>query len=152
MPAASPPPPPLAALLRAHPWGVAFAVAAVVLAAFRLAALDVVPPGLHYDEASVGYNAWAIAHHGVDEHGSVMPLYFEAFDEYKNPVYIYLLAPFTWFLPLSPATIRLPAALCGLATVAALTLFAWRTTRSRPAALLTLGLARFTPWPGCQCR
>ena len=125
---------------------VVFAGAAVAIAAYRLAALGQVPPGLDSDEASIGYNAWAIAHHGVDEHGAVMPLYFQAYDEFKNPVYIYLLAPFTWILPLTPSTIRLPAALCGLAAIAALTLFAWRTTRSRPATLLTLLTAAFTPW------
>ena len=58
----------------------------------NLLALGATPPGLHVDEASVGYNAWTIAHHGVDEHGVHWPLFFEAFGEYKNPLYIYLLA------------------------------------------------------------
>ena len=129
-----------------HRWTLAFGIAAVAIAAFRLAALGQVPPGLDSDEASIGYNAWAIAHHGVDEHGAVMPLYFQAYDEFKNPIYIYLLAPFTWILPLTSTTIRLPAALCGLVATGALTLFAWRTTRNRAATLLTLVTAAFTPW------
>ncbi|HET9052313.1 MAG TPA: hypothetical protein VFO60_11475 [Candidatus Dormibacteraeota bacterium] len=140
------------AVLLQHPWPVVLAVTAALVAAYRLAALGSVPPGLHYDEASVGYNAWTIAHHGVDEHGNVMPLYFEAFGEFKNPVYIYLLAPFTWVLPLTPATIRLPAALCGLAIVASLTALAWQVTRSRAATLLTLVVAGFTPWLAIESR
>ena len=46
-------------------------------------------PGLYVDEASIGYNAWTIAHFGVDEHGIHFPLFFEAFGEYKNPIYVY---------------------------------------------------------------
>lgn len=49
-------------------------------------------PGFFIDESSIAYNAWWIARAGVDEHGVRMPVYFEAFGEYKNPVYIYLLA------------------------------------------------------------
>ena len=49
-------------------------------------------PGFFIDESSIAYNAWSIAQSGRDEHGARMPLYFAAFGEYKNPVYIYLLA------------------------------------------------------------
>src|ERR1043166_1964437 len=49
-------------------------------------------PGFFVDESSIAYNAWSIAQTGRGEHGITMPLYFPAFGEYKNPVYIYLLA------------------------------------------------------------
>jgi len=127
-------------------WTLAFGVAAVAIAALHLSALGTSPPGLYIDEASVGYNAWSVAHTGYDEHGHHLPLYFEAFGEYKNPVYIYALAPFTWVLPLTPYVVRLPAALFGLLTCAMLALFAWVVTESRPAALLTLVTAAITPW------
>ncbi|MBV8301108.1 MAG: hypothetical protein JOY68_04205, partial [Candidatus Dormibacteraeota bacterium] len=70
-------------------WGLAFAVTAAAIIVRNLATLDTAPPGMYIDEASIGYNAWAIAHYGVDEHGFTMPLYFQAFGEYKNPVYVY---------------------------------------------------------------
>src|ERR1700693_1989807 len=79
------------------------------------------PPGLYVDEASIGYNAWTIAHFGVDEHGIHIPLFFEAFGEYKNPIYIYAVAALVRFLPLTVALERLPAALFGLAAVGFLT-------------------------------
>jgi 4-amino-4-deoxy-L-arabinose transferase-like glycosyltransferase len=132
--------------LGAHRWAVAFGVLSLLLVALRLSGLDSSPPGLYNDEASIGYNAWAIAHYGVDEHGARFPLFFEAFGEYKNPVYIYALAPFTWVLPLSPALVRLPAALFGLVVCGAAAMLAWQLTRSRLVALLVLATAGVTPW------
>src|SRR4051812_31269208 len=50
------------------------------------------PPGFYIDESSISYNAHTIAQTGRDEHGQTLPLFFRAFGEYKNPIYIYLLA------------------------------------------------------------
>jgi hypothetical protein len=136
----------VAAWLRGNAWVVAFGAAAVLLAGLHLGALGTSPPGLYNDEASIGYNAWAIAHHGVDEHGVSFPLYFEAFGEYKGPISIYLLAPFTWVLPLTPYVERLPSALCGLLIAVFAGLTAYRLFGSRPVALLALLTAGLEPW------
>lgn len=125
---------------------VPFVVLAAAVVARNLSALSTSPPGLYLDEASIGYNAWTVAHFGVDEHGTAWPLYFQAFGEYKNPVYVYALVPIVRFLPLTATTVRLPAALFGLLAIAFVTLAAWRVTRSRWIALLTLALAALTPW------
>jgi 4-amino-4-deoxy-L-arabinose transferase-like glycosyltransferase len=138
--------------LRAHPWLTAFTVAFLALAALHLVALDSSPPGLYTDEASVGYNAWAVAHTGRDEHGHFLPFYFQAFGEYKNPVYIYALAPLTWVLPLTSYVVRLPAALFGLLACAMLALFAHRVTWSKATALLVLLTAGVTPWLAQESR
>ena len=116
------------------------------MVARNISALATSPPGFYLDEASIGYNAWAIAHHGVDEHGYGWPLYFAAFGEYKNPLYVYAVVPFVRFLPLTATTERLPAALFGLAAVLFLTLAAWRITRSRWSALAMCVIAALTPW------
>jgi hypothetical protein len=50
------------------------------------------PPGFFLDESSIAFNAHTVSQSGVDEYGESLPLYFRAFGEYKNPVYIYLLA------------------------------------------------------------
>lgn len=131
---------------RQHPWTVAFVAVSLLLVVLHLLALDSSPPGLYNDEASIGYNAWAIAHYGIDEHGARLPLFFQAFGEYKNPVYVYALAPFTWVLPLTPYVVRLPAALFGLLTCAAAAMLAWQITRSRLVTMLTLATAGATPW------
>ena len=104
------------------------------------------PPGLYIDEASIGYNAWSVAHFAADEHGVHLPLYFQAFGEFKNPVYIYALAGLLRLLPLTPAVERAPAAILGLVTVLFLTLAAWRLTRSRAVVLASLVLAGTAPW------
>lgn len=127
-------------------WAAAFALLAAAVVARNLTALATSPPGLYLDEASIGYNAWTIAHFGVDEHGNASPLYLQAFGEYKNPVYVYALVPLVRFLPLTAATVRVPAALFGLVAIAFVTLAAWRITRSRWIALLALALAALTPW------
>ena len=92
-------------------WAGAFAVVVVLVVARNLIDLSASPPGLYVDEASIGYNAWTIAHYGVDEHGIHLPLFFEAFGEYKNPIYVYAVAALVRFLPLTVAVERFPAAL-----------------------------------------
>jgi len=133
-------------LLR-RPWPIAIAGAASGLAALHLSALATAPPGLYNDEASVGYNAWAIAHGGVDEHGVSWPLFFQGFGDYSRyPVYIYVLAPLTRVFPLTASVVRLPAALCGLALCAAAALAAWHISRSRAVSVLTMLTAGLAPW------
>lgn len=74
----------------------------VFLHSWRLAN---VPRGLYVDETSIGLNAALIANTGVDEHGQSWPVFFKAFGEYKNPIYIYgvaflfrLFGPSAWLL------------------------------------------------------
>lgn len=49
-----------------------------------------IPSGLYLDETSIAINALSISESVVDEHGKFLPLYFEAFGEWKNPLYIYV--------------------------------------------------------------
>ena len=127
-------------------WAAGFALLAAALVARNVTALATVPPGLYTDEASIAYNAWTIAHWGVDEHGVHFPLYFEAFGEYKNPLYIYALVPLARFLPMSAAVERFPAAVFGAAAALFIALSAWRLTRSRPITAFVVVLAALTPW------
>jgi hypothetical protein len=127
-------------------WAGAIAVLALLVVVRNLVDLSGSPPGLYVDEASIGYNAWTIAHYGVDEHGIQFPLFFEAFGEYKNPVYVYAVAALVRFLPLTVAVERFPAALFGLTVVGFLTAAAWRMTGSRLITIGTLALTAFTPW------
>jgi hypothetical protein len=127
-------------------WIGAIAICAALVVVRNIVDLSGSPPGLYVDEASIGYNAWTIAHFGVDEHGIHFPLFFEAFGEYKNPIYVYSVAALVRFLPLTVAVERFPAALFGLAVVGFLTAGAWRLTASRAITLGTLLLTALTPW------
>lgn len=71
-------------------WLAVFFFAAILfLHAWHITSL---PRGLYIDEASIGYNAALIAENLHDEHGISTPVYFKAFGEYKNPLYIYTAA------------------------------------------------------------
>ena len=137
---------------RSRLWGAAIVGVAVLIVVRNLSGLASAPLGAYVDETSVGYNAWAISTHGVDEHGAHLPLYFTAFGEYKNPVYIYTLSALLRVLPLTVTTERLPAALFGLLTCLFLTLIAWRRSRSLPITVLALALCVLTPWLTVESR
>ena len=104
------------------------------------------PVGFFLDESSIAYNALTIAETGRDEHGAAWPLYFEAFGEYKNAPFIYLVAgAFKVFGPSLDAA-RAVSALLGVATAAVLALLAARMTgRVVPTAVVTVA-ALACPW------
>jgi hypothetical protein len=64
----------------------------IVISFFHIFKIDQIGKGLYVDESSIGLNAVTISRTLRDEYGVLMPLYFRAFGEYKNPVYIYLTA------------------------------------------------------------
>lgn len=104
------------------------------------------PPGFFIDESSVAYNAHTISESGRDEHGKPWPLYFEAFGDYKNPTYVYLLAAVFEVTGPSVAAARYLSAALGLLAALVLGLLGARLTESRAAGLLTFLLALLTPW------
>src|SRR3982750_4433431 len=73
-------------------WIVLLAAVATGATALWFAQLTSNPPGFYIDESSIAYNAHTVSQTGCDENGVSWPLYFRAFGDYKNPIYIYLLA------------------------------------------------------------
>src|ERR1700721_2106952 len=75
-----------AAMSRRPWWRNRFAYAVIASAALvgtlYLYRIGSDPPGLYADEASIGYNAWTIAHYGTDQYGNHFPLFFVAFGDY----------------------------------------------------------------------
>lgn len=91
----------------------------VILLGFlvRIISLSRYPAGLNADEAAIGYNAWSLINTGKDEHGASWPLVFRSFDDYKPPVYFYLVLPFVYFLDLTVLAVRLPSAILGTLSI-----------------------------------
>lgn len=118
----------------------------VLALAFYLASSFVTPPSFHIDEASVAYNATTIARAGVDEHGARAPLYFRAFGEYKNPLYIYLLAALYKITGPSLLAARLLSALLGFAAALLLGWLAARVTGRGVVGIAVAATALVTPW------
>lgn len=99
-------------------WAKIILFAVILLAiGLRFYKLNQIPPSLSWDEASFSYNAYTIANWGKDEWGKTLPLTFESFGEYKNPVDIYISAPFIKIFGLNEFATRTPAALFGVLNV-----------------------------------
>ena len=73
-------------------WRVAVSFLIILVSFFHLWRIADIPKGYYCDELSIGYNALLIADRGHDEHNKVFPVYFEAFGEFKNPLYVYTVA------------------------------------------------------------
>ena len=103
------------------------AVALLMLlgAAVRLWDLGAVPFGLNQDEASAGYEAWAILNYGIDRCGNAWPVLLESWGSGQNALYTYLAMPFISALGLNELSLRLPMAIFGVLTLAVF----WRMAR-----------------------
>jgi 4-amino-4-deoxy-L-arabinose transferase-like glycosyltransferase len=85
---------------------------------FRFWGLSTNPPSLYWDEVSQGFNSYSILKTGHDEHNEFLPITrFQAFGDYKAPVYIYLDVPFIALFGETPLGVRFPSALLGTLTV-----------------------------------
>lgn len=104
------------------------------------------PPGFYIDESSIAYNAHLISQTGRDETGTSWPLFFRAFGEYKNPIYIYLLAGVFSVTGPSILVARLLSALLGVIAAVIIGLLGERISKSKMAGLIIVVMALLTPW------
>ena len=104
------------------------------------------PPGYYIDESSISYNAYTISQTGADEFGTSWPLYFRSFGDYKNPVFIYLLAGIYRITGPGILAARLLSAVCGALAALALGLLATRISERRDVGILVVLMALLTPW------
>ena len=104
------------------------------------------PPGFCPDESSIGYNAQLIAASRHDEYGEAWPLFFRAFGEYKNPIYIYLLAAVFRLTGPSIAVARSFSAILG-AVAALLIAYLAAAVSKHKSVGMAVGLSTaLTPW------
>ena len=87
----------------------------VILGSYlRLANLESNPNGLYVDEASTGYNAWAILLTGKDEYGKEFPVFFRFLGSYTPPLYTYLTSGAIHFFGFNIWSVRLVSAISGI--------------------------------------
>jgi hypothetical protein len=109
--------------------------------------LSSIPKGLYVDEASIGYNAILIATTGHDEHNCFWPLYFKAFGEYKNPIYIYTLALIYKFFGISAFGLRFTSFLFFFLFLVGIYILVTNVFRNnRTISVYILIAAGFLPW------
>ena len=113
--------------------------------AVRTYALGHIPPGLNQDEASAGYEAWALLHHGIDRNGYHNPVHLVAWGSGQNALYSYLAMPFIAVFGLEVLPVRFVSWAVGI-----LTLFVFhacvRRISGAAVALLALFVLAVSPW------
>jgi dolichyl-phosphate-mannose-protein mannosyltransferase len=120
------------------------AILAVV--AFQLWITPSNPPGYHRDEAALSLNAYTLSTSLRDEDGARLPLLFRSFDDYKSPVYPYLLAGVFKLTGPSQSVARGLSAVLVLVAILLLGVLAHRLSGSWVVATIVVVLAGFTPW------
>ncbi len=112
----------------------------------RLYKISDIPQSVYWDEASIGYNAYSIAQTGKDEWGKFLPLSFEAFGEYKLPVYIYATAFSVKIFGLNEFALRIPAVLFSFGVVILTFFLAKKLTKDYLSGLLTAFFVVTSQW------
>ena len=111
----------------------------------RLINIDGLPDGLDCDEASSGYEAYAIGEYGIDRNGKEMPVFLVSWGSGQNALYTYLLILFIKIFGLNTFSVRLPMALIGC-----LSLFIFYKLilllKNKKAALIALIFFAICPW------
>jgi len=125
----------------------------IVFVAFilRFYELDQVPPGLHADGASQGFNAFSLLKTGKDMYGKSFPILFRASGSYQPPIYTYLTIIPTVIFGNSIFTVKVVSVISGVGLVL-LTyfliskLFPNSKKEAITLGLITAGIVAISPW------
>ncbi len=117
----------------------------------RLWQLGIIPDGLTWDEAAIGYNGWSVWTTRRDEWLQRLPASFKSFGDFKAPLAIYLNGPFTLVFGMHPWSIRLPFALAGSALLVVWYIFLrglhrLKLVRHEWAVVFGAAALSFSPW------
>src|SRR3989338_6107023 len=123
-----------------------FLLILVLFLVTRLYKISEIPSSVYWDEASIGYNAYAISQTGRDEWGEFLPIHFRAFGEFKLPVYIYSVVPSVMLFGLNEFSVRFPSVLYSLGVVLLSYLLAKRLFNSEAVGLLSSFFMAASPW------
>lgn len=119
----------------------------------RLFYLGQVPAGMHQDEAFSAWTAFSLLHDRIDSAGNFLPVYLAGWGDGQSALYSWLMIPFLalnrgqW----SPLVSRLPQALVGILTVAAVYFLVRKMFGVVPALWCEFLLA-VCPWHVMMCR
>jgi Dolichyl-phosphate-mannose-protein mannosyltransferase len=128
-----------------HRHSVLFCILAIGIAvrAFRFGEI---PPGLHLDEASTSYDAWALLHYGIDRNGFRFPMALVAWGGGNmSALPAYLAIPFLWLLGPTVTAVRLPSLMLNLLALGTFYVLCRRLCGER-VALIAVFLLVISPW------
>ena len=118
----------------------------ILAAVLRLWNLNNYPAGLNADEAAIGYNAFSLLQTGKDEYGTLFPLAFKSFGDYKPGLYFYTVIPFIAIFDLNEWVVRLPSAIFGILTVILIYFLGKEIFKNKCVGLLSGFLLAISPW------
>ncbi|KUP26414.1 glycosyltransferase family 39 protein [Paenibacillus sp. DMB5] len=126
-----------------NPWPLLLFVLGAIV---RIVYIGSVPPGLNQDEASIGYDAYAILHYGIDRNGIHLPVHLIAWGSGQNALYAYLSMPFILLFGLTPLSVRALSVIMGLAGMVFFYLIMRRIFPSRAAGIAAMFFIAINPW------
>lgn len=104
------------------------------------------PPGLYWDEAAFGYDAYSLLKTGKDQHGVAFPIFFESFGDWKLPGSFYALIPSIAVFGLNETAIRFPSFLFGILTIFCFYLLTRNLTKNNRLAVFCALILALSPW------
>lgn len=111
----------------------------------RLFLLGGIPPGLNQDEASIGYDAWALLRYGIDRNGFHNPVHLISWGSGQNALYAYLSMPFISLFGLNPFSVRILNALLGYLSLV-IFYFLVKKIWDEDTSIIALFLLTISPW------
>ncbi|BCD97067.1 NPCBM/NEW2 domain-containing protein [Marinagarivorans cellulosilyticus] len=123
----------------------AFILIAATTIATRFIWLGDLPGGLNQDEASMGYDAYALLEYGIDRNGVHNPVHMIAWGSGQNALLAYLSMPFIKVFGLSVFSIRVAPALLGCIAVWVMYLLG-RRLEGINFGLLAAAITAISPW------
>ncbi|MCL1829269.1 MAG: glycosyltransferase family 39 protein [Oscillospiraceae bacterium] len=109
------------------------------------------PFGLNQDEASAGYDAWALLNYGTDRCGNELPVLLESWGSGQNALMSYIAVPFTAVFGLCEFSVRLVNVIFGCLTLIVFWLTA-RLAKGRGFGICALFILTVCPWHIMACR
>lgn len=131
------------AYLKNNPWPFLLFVLGAVI---RTLYLGSIPAGLNQDEASIGYDAYAILHYGIDRNGIHLPIHLIAWGSGQNALYAYLSMPFILLFGLTPMSVRAVSLIMGLLGMIVFYLIAKQLFVSKAAGIAAMFFIAINPW------
>ncbi len=131
--------------IMAHWQRIAFWLILTLAAFLRLYQFPGTPLGLWVDEATEGYDAYALLQHGTDRWGNPFPIYFPGWGSGQNVLQAYLSIPFIKLFGLNVFSIRLVPVILGILAIPLLYLTV-KKIYGTTTALLAAFLLATLPW------
>ncbi|CQR52351.1 putative membrane protein [Paenibacillus riograndensis SBR5] len=126
-----------------NPWPLALFVLGAIV---RIIYLGSIPSGLNQDEASIGYDAYAILHYGIDRNGVHLPIHLIAWGSGQNALYAYLSMPFIWLFGLTPLSVRALSLVMGLVGMIFFYLSMRQLFPARAGGIFAMFFIAINPW------